>query len=370
VAGFDPQAATAALVARIPAAAQAAAERQAGAEGLAWALGLVGPAVIAAMLVRSGVVERTWRWGAARGAWAAWVAVVGLTAVVSSAWEALAGVAAGSGPPGPAAIGAGVIVRALLFSVLLAVLSVARERPRIVLGGLAIGLSFGLVFGPTLLDDLRPSGLQPAPAAVAEAAREVARASGVSTGVVGVTASAPGEGDVVGLLRPPEASAAGAASLPEVRAGLGHVLGHYRARDGFGWALVLAALGAGGVVFVITTFEFLTRSSPGMSGDVADPRALPVLWALAAVWIALAQPLAFAWDRAVNLRADRFSLEHAREPDGLALALIRENGLAPVDPPVLERWIVCSHPPLKDRIDQAMRWKADHVPDHVPDHVR
>jgi STE24 endopeptidase len=84
-----------------------------------------------------------------------------------------------------------------------------------------------------------------------------------------------------------------------------------------------------------------------------------VLWALTAVWVGLAQPAAFAWDRAVNLRADRFSLAHAREPDGLAMKLVRENGLEPADPPRIERLIVASHPPLKDRLDQAMRWKAD-----------
>jgi STE24 endopeptidase len=106
-------------------------------------------------------------------------------------------------------------------------------------------------------------------------------------------------------------------------------------------------------------------SGPRFHGDehtkrfaLADARGLPVLWALAAAWLAIAQPLAFAWDRAVNLRADRFSLEHAHEPDGLVQALVRQNGLEPIDPPPAERWLVMSHPPLKARIEQAMRWKA------------
>jgi hypothetical protein len=43
------------------------------------------------------------------------------------------------------------------------------------------------------------------------------------------------------------------------------------------------------------------------------------------------------------------------------MKLIRENGLQPADPTLIERLIVCSHPPLKARIDQAMRWKADHT---------
>ena len=233
------------------------------------------------------------------------------------------------------------------------------------MGALAAAASFFLVFGPEAASELGPR-LEPAPAKVAEAAREVARASGVPVSDVVLSASAPGEGDVTGLFRParillrPEAVGA---PLAEVRAGVGHVLGHYRARDGFGWALWLAALRAGGVVFVIGLYGPVALAlcpSPGRGRiSLSDPRALPVLWALAAAWMALAQPLAFAWDQAINLRADRFSLEHAREPDGLAMKLVRENGLQPVDPPLIERLITCSHPPLKDRVDQAMRWKTD-----------
>jgi STE24 endopeptidase len=175
---------------------------------------------------------------------------------------------------------------------------------------------------------------------------------------------------VAGLFRParillrPEAVGA---PLAEVRAGVGHVLGHYRARDQLGWALVWAALGVGGAVFVVGLCGPVGRLlavGPSPAGErmtVSDPRALPVLWALAAAWIGLAHPLAFAWNRAINVRADQFSLEHAREPDGLAMKLIRENGLQPVDPTLIERLIVCSHPPLKERIDQAMRWKAAHT---------
>jgi STE24 endopeptidase len=380
-AGFDPAAATAAWLARVPAAAQAAAERHAQGETLAWGLGLVGPAVIAWALVRSGVADRVWRWGAQRGPRTAELVVVGLVAIVSCVWGGIERAVAGSGWPPIGVFCAGVFAQGLVFAGALLLLNLAGRRPRLVFGAVVAGLSFGLVFGPTLFDELYPPSLQPAPARVAEAAREVARASGVAAGDVYVTPYAPGEGDVVGLIRSPHillTPAGASASLSEVRAGLGHVLGHYRARDGLGWALVLAALGVGGVVFVISGLERLGRLSPLTQGLYAfgqeadgleekagirmyDARSLPILWALAAAWIALAHPAAFAWDRAANLRADRFSLEYTREPDGLVAGLIRENGLQPVDPPWFERWIVMSHPPLKDRISQAMRWKADHI---------
>jgi STE24 endopeptidase len=390
VAAVDPAAATAAYLAMVPPEVRAAAARHAEAGVAAWALGLVGPLAIAVLLVRTGAVERAWRWGGRGGGLAAGVAVIGLLAAASCAWDAVVRWGTAGAVPSLGGLCAGVLGRAIGFAAAWALLKAAGPRPRLVLGALAAAASFLLVFGPEAASELGPR-LEPAPAKVAEAAREVARASGVPVSDVVLSASAPGEGDVTGLFRParillrPEAVGA---PLAEVRAGVGHVLGHYRARDGFGWALALAALHAGGVVFVIGLFGPIAKALalPPLGGDsrrsrqrgaphgglspayspqrgeiaVSDPRALPVLWALAAAWMALAQPLEFAWDQAINLRADRFSLEHAREPDGLAMKLVRENGLQPVDPPLIERLITCSHPPLKDRLDQAMRWKAAH----------
>jgi STE24 endopeptidase len=370
VAGAGAATATAAYLAMVPPEVRAAAARHAEAGVAAWALGLIGPLAIVILLVRSGAVERTWRWGERRGPLAAGLALLVLLAVASCAWGAFARWATAGEVPSLSGLYAGVVGRAAVFAAAWAVLKAAGPRPRLVLGALAAAVSFLLVFGPEAAGELNGPRLDPAPAKTAEALRQLAGASGVAVSDVVLSPSAPGEGDVAGLFRParillkPEAAGA---QLAEVRAGVGHVLGHYRAGDGFGWALALAALGVGGAVFVIGLYGPASRviaaqkPSP-FRGRIApsDLRALPVLWALAAAWIGLAQPLAFAWDRAINVRADRFSLEHAREPDGLAMKLIRENGLQPVDPPLIERLIVCSHPPLKDRLDQAMRWKTAH----------
>lgn len=357
--GFDPAAATAAYLSTLPVYVKAAAERRAEAQALAWTLNLIGPPVFAFGLMRLGVIDRTWDWGRRRGAVAAGVVVVGLVALVSCAWEAVVGVVTGLGAPGPAGFCAGLVMRMGLFGLLLGLMKLAGRKPRLVLGGLAAAASFMLAYGPSVMSDLATRPLQAAPARLAELARAVARDGGQATAQVVISPSAPGEGDVVGLFRPalvvlqPDAANWSAA---EVRAGVGHVLGHYRARDGFGWALLLAALATGGVVAVVSVARLARRD-----GSLADPRGLPLLWALGALWISAAVPVAFAWDRAVNLRADLYSLEHAREPDGLAMTLIRENGGQAIDPPGVVRWIALSHPPLRDRIDQAMRWKKAHI---------
>jgi Zn-dependent protease with chaperone function len=71
-----------------------------------------------------------------------------------------------------------------------------------------------------------------------------------------------------------------------------------------------------------------------------------------------------AYLRWANFGADAYSLDHAREPDGLAAVIEDEWRRDPdhdaVAPSPLETALFYSHPPLKDRIAHAMAWKAVH----------
>jgi STE24 endopeptidase len=62
--------------------------------------------------------------------------------------------------------------------------------------------------------------------------------------------------------------------------------------------------------------------------------------------------------RWANVRADAYSLDHAREPDGLAAILEREWDHQSLDPSPVERALFYTHPPIADRIAHAMAWKA------------
>ncbi len=66
-----------------------------------------------------------------------------------------------------------------------------------------------------------------------------------------------------------------------------------------------------------------------------------------------------AYGRWINVRADQFSLDHAREPDGLAINLLRNWRDDKVDPAPLEEALFFDHPSLQSRIEHAMRWKAE-----------
>ena len=94
--------------------------------------------------------------------------------------------------------------------------------------------------------------------------------------------------------------------------------------------------------------------------DPADPLAAPAVIAVAIVYLCLALTLDHAFIRAINVRADQYSLDHAREPDGLAQALLHEWKGEAVDPSALQEVLFYDHPSLQSRLDHAMRWKAAH----------
>jgi STE24 endopeptidase len=157
------------------------------------------------------------------------------------------------------------------------------------------------------------------------------------------------------------------ADLAEVRAVVGHEMGHY-VRGHVYWlmgAYTLLAL----LVFWLT--DRLFRPAARLFGasseaGIADPAALPVLVAaLAVVWL-LATPVRVGFTRVAEADADRFSLTYANEPDGLATALMKSADYRAPSPSRLEEVLFYDHPSVARRIGDAMAWKAKHLPPEAP----
>jgi STE24 endopeptidase len=151
-----------------------------------------------------------------------------------------------------------------------------------------------------------------------------------------------------------------AAPLPEVTALTGHLMGHFAHGDVLAVYLIEAALTVLGFVAMRRLFRPAARLLGAGTAGPADPEGLPALAALALVAMAVAAPISAGYLRWANVRADAFSLDHARAPDGLAAALERDWNHESVDPSPVERAIFYTHPPLKSRLEQAMAWKAAH----------
>jgi STE24 endopeptidase len=151
------------------------------------------------------------------------------------------------------------------------------------------------------------------------------------------------------------------ASPAEARAYVGHLIAHYVHNDVFVVCLIVGlTLGLGCFAAQRWGAALARRLGARDAAGPGEPDALPALAVIAILAFVLAALAGSAYLRWANVRADDYSLAHAREPDGLAEVLEHTWDHSSVDPSALERVIFYTHPPLKGRLLRAMQWKAAH----------
>jgi STE24 endopeptidase len=147
-------------------------------------------------------------------------------------------------------------------------------------------------------------------------------------------------------------------SLPEIRAVLGHEMGHYVLNHPLKLAVYFTLLY--GIAFAVVALALergLARWGPALGlRDRADPAGLPLLVALfSIVWFALT-PFTNTVVRSIEAEADAFGLNAAREPEGFAMASMRLSTYRKLRPGALEEFIFYDHPSGYDRVHRAMIW--------------
>ena len=147
----------------------------------------------------------------------------------------------------------------------------------------------------------------------------------------------------------------------EARALVGHIMGHYAHNDILIFSLVLGLAMLLGFYAVARLAAPLARLVGAKNvASAADPEALPaatIILMLALVCSGLAGAGYLRW---ANVRADAYSLDHAREPDGLAAVIEQEWDHQSVDPSPIEEALFYTHPAMTGRLQHAMAWKAAH----------
>ena len=152
-------------------------------------------------------------------------------------------------------------------------------------------------------------------------------------------------------------------SPAEVRAVVGHELGHYVLEHSaslvFGYTVL-----AGGLLLLLHlgTSALLRRygTAWGISGD-ADPAVLaPALMMLALLGL-LFTPLNNNLVRFQERQADYFGINAARAPDGWARLALKLGEYRKLEPSPLEEAIFFDHPSGRSRILMGMGWKAQHL---------
>ncbi|WP_316524571.1 M48 family metalloprotease [Kitasatospora brasiliensis] len=146
----------------------------------------------------------------------------------------------------------------------------------------------------------------------------------------------------------------------EVELVVAHELGHVRHRD----VPVGTALGAVGAALAVAVLGLLSTWRPLLDAagatDPADPRALPLLAALAALLGALSGPLQCAVSRRIEARADRHALELTGDAEQF-VAMQRRLAVAnvsDVDPPRVLELLFATHPSATRRIAAARAWQS------------
>ncbi|MBV9995572.1 MAG: M48 family metalloprotease [Caulobacteraceae bacterium] len=156
--------------------------------------------------------------------------------------------------------------------------------------------------------------------------------------------------------------ALGRATVAEARAFAAHLMGHYAHGDIFSIYLLAGLLALVACLAVQAACRPLAKwmGGTGVEGP-GDPEGLAAAAVIGAAALAASTVVFAGYIQWVNVRADAYSLDEAREPDGLAAFLVRNWDHQDVDPGPLARAVLYTHPPLKSRLAQAMAWKAAHA---------
>lgn len=152
-------------------------------------------------------------------------------------------------------------------------------------------------------------------------------------------------------------------SLPEIKAVMGHEMGHYVLNHVYKGILFFG-------VVVVMGFALLRWSVGRVLGrwgaawglrGVDDVAALPLLALLVTIYGFLLTPIMNSYVRTQEYEADIFGLNAAREPDGMATIALKLGEYRKLDPGTLEELVFFDHPSGRTRIMAAMRWKAEHL---------
>lgn len=148
-------------------------------------------------------------------------------------------------------------------------------------------------------------------------------------------------------------------SLAEIRAVMGHELGHYVMNHLYkmlAFFALLALLGFGVAQWAMQCLlpRHGERLGTRRSDDVAG---FPLLVAVLLVLGFLATPIQNTLIRSQEVEADRFGLNLAREPHGEAEVDLKLTEYRKPDPAAWEEFVFYDHPSTRFRIHDAMRWR-------------
>jgi STE24 endopeptidase len=150
------------------------------------------------------------------------------------------------------------------------------------------------------------------------------------------------------------------ASQGAIEAVMGHEMGHYVLNHIYKMLLAFGVVIVVGFAFTAWTFDRLAARyrTRWRVESVGDPAGLPLLALLLSTYLFLLTPVINTIIRTNEFEADVFGLNAARQPDGFAEAALLLSDYRKMDPSPLEEIMFYDHPSGRTRIFTAMQWKA------------
>jgi Zn-dependent protease with chaperone function len=150
-------------------------------------------------------------------------------------------------------------------------------------------------------------------------------------------------------------------SPEEIQAAMGHEMGHYVMNHIYKMILFFA-------VMIVIAFGYLRWGlnwSLARWGEkwqvrgIGDTAVLPLVVLLFSVFMFVMTPVLNSYIRTQEHEADIFGLNASRQPDGFAQAAIHLGEYRKMSPGRLEEILFFDHPSGRNRIHDAMQWKAE-----------
>ena len=153
------------------------------------------------------------------------------------------------------------------------------------------------------------------------------------------------------------------ASSEEIKAALGHEMGHYVLNHAYKGLLFAAVVIVIGFAFIAWAFGRIATGNAALWGihGVTDVAGLPLLFALFSVYMFALTPIQNTLSRVMEIEADAFGLNAARQPDGFAQAALHLSEYRKMRPGTVEEFVFFDHPSGWNRIHRAMVWKAENL---------
>lgn len=149
----------------------------------------------------------------------------------------------------------------------------------------------------------------------------------------------------------------------EIKAVMGHEIGHYVTNLIVGLVLPFSLLVALGFVVVKYFFPRILARYGGSWGvrGIDDPAGFPLIVALITGFFFLMTPVTNTIVRENERTADIYGLNAAREPDGFASVALKLATYRKLEPSPVEEFIFYDHPSGRSRVAMAMQWMAENL---------